>query len=102
MIVTPGSISRASQSMRGLQATGPNCISQFDFNYAGWCLTPFPLAKSCQISELLVRTREIIVASKELLAEPAPSTFLGRKSFEPFAQVVQQPFAIESMEIAGA
>ena len=42
--------------------------------------------ESSRISELIARTRQIIATAKDALAEPVPSTFLGRKSFEPFPQ----------------
>ncbi len=58
------------------------------------------LARSSQIRELLTGTRELIAASKELLAEPAPSTFLGRKIIEPFAQDGQRSDQASSIEMA--
>jgi hypothetical protein len=58
------------------------------------------LAASSQIRELLASTREIIAASKKILAEPAPSTFLGRKSFEPFEREDQPSRPIPRIEVA--
>jgi len=36
------------------------------------------LAECSLIRELLVETREIIAKAKDILAEPAPTTFLGQ------------------------
>ena len=41
------------------------------------------LVESFRVRERIAGTRDIIAASKELLAEPA-GTFIGRKTFEPF------------------
>ena len=42
------------------------------------------LVESFRIRKRIAGTRDIIAASKELLAEPAPGTFIGRRTFEPF------------------
>jgi hypothetical protein len=40
--------------------------------------------ESARIKELIARTREIIAITRRITVEPAPDTFLGRKSYEPF------------------
>jgi hypothetical protein len=42
------------------------------------------LVESFRIRKRIAGTRDIVAASKELLADPAPGTFIGRKTFEPF------------------
>ena len=52
-------------------------------------------AETVRISEIIVRTRQIIAAAKELLSWPAPSTFLGgRTRGPPWASQTRNPVAL--------
>ena len=41
-------------------------------------------ADVARIADLVARTRQILVAAKELLSKPVPDTFVGRRTHEPF------------------
>jgi len=43
----------------------------------------FIRAESARIRDVIARTHQIVVASKELLSRPAPDTFIGRRTHEP-------------------
>ena len=58
------------------------------------------MAESSQKRELFVSTRAIIAASRELLAEPVPSTFLGRTCLERGAHESQEDRQTSSVESA--
>ncbi|OAF12413.1 hypothetical protein AYJ54_06185 [Bradyrhizobium centrolobii] len=42
------------------------------------------LAESSRIRELVAQTHQLIATTRELLSAPAPNSFLGRKTQDPF------------------
>jgi hypothetical protein len=62
-------------------------------------------AESVRIRHVVARTKQIVVAAKELLSMPAPDTFVGRKTHEPFPKEMTstspQPQAEAAFDQAG-
>jgi glucosamine 6-phosphate synthetase-like amidotransferase/phosphosugar isomerase protein len=50
------------------------------------------LADSEQIREIIAITKQTIATTRELLSGSTPSSFLGRRTQEPFPQEGQAPF----------
>lgn len=48
------------------------------------------------LSQELAKTRELIQQASKLLADPAPDTFLGRKTQEPFSAEKKQRLTYEN------
>jgi hypothetical protein len=42
-------------------------------------------AETARIRDLVAETHRIVLAAKALLSRPAPDTFTGRRTYEPFA-----------------
>jgi hypothetical protein len=45
-------------------------------------------AESARIRDVIARTHQIVIATKELLSRSAPDTFIGRKRHEPFRKTI--------------